>query len=662
MEQRLISNQVFRQIQVPTYDTESTTGVVVYANQYSAHEPVPISEPYKGILNSDFGEIGNNILVQLEQKIQGFPNGPWFIDSIDDTIYIHNRKFHEGPAHYFTYQQGNGELLDIEFQTQYITKRLDGTVKSGISPDKVLNTDIITTKFFGDYMVDGEAPEEYKFNMLESAYADYHVGKLSYEDLQAVENMFRRQGVINGTQSDLAKLSERRRESDRLADIESGLRANTEQAYQTYMAEASKYPTNGYKLRANRVFHDREVENILQNQDLTHEVERIMIQVTGGNEERERELMNKMRAAANNGTLEEFMKGYFGSALHALDEAVSNTNPAPYQEIYVDPRKFSGNSQDIANTFTPSGKGNYSEHQYNAFQRKQLKLAQAGLEKLRNDPTVKILDNTSLSKVSQIDSGDGYYPGDEIKVFMRVETVGIVSQYQVLYNYYTRKYGSGPTGSWTDVERRINEAGNQGKRITERKLICNMTCIGNPKLSSSQVVIISNVGKRWSGTWYVKTCTHQLVNGQGYTCRLELVKNLATNQSSVVSLGTGTSELAVASMSNNGSDVVLASDGDIRTKFTQDEITWFYGERSKGKDKEHEAAMLLLLGKDSKSKWLQDNGVIRKRVDTSTSGKASYEYFVDENLKVDREALQTYSAKASQFVKELEESLEKDKE
>ena len=72
--------------------------------------------------------------------------------------------------------------------------------------------------------------------------------------------------------------------------------------------------------------------------------------------------------------------------------------------------------------------------------------------------------------------------------------------------------------------------------------------------------------------------------------------------------------------------------------------------------------MLLLLGKDSKSKWLQDNGVIRKRVDTSTSGKASYEYFVDENLKVDREALQTYSAKASQFVKELEESLEKDKE
>lgn len=639
----IISNQVFKELQVPSFDSSESTGTIIYANSYSGRGSVDIPEPYRSILNSDFGEVGNSILVQLEQKVQGFPNGPWFIDSIDDVVYIHNRKFREGPVHHFSYQQGNGELLDIEFQTQYITKRLDGTMSAGISDDKILNTDITTTRFFGDYLVDKDAPEMEKITTLESAYADYQSRKLSYEDLMAIESMFDNQGVSLPLQAGMARLSKKRRDDALREDLRQATIASTEESYNTFKAEASKTNIS----EANKKFHNVAVEDLLNGSDLEREARRIVIEVTGGSRKYEEELGRKIREAAKNGKLEEFMKGYFGSSIHALDEAASNTNPNPYQVVQVDPRSFSGSPIEELEVDPNKPK---DIHQINTWNTKQFHQAQKGLENLRNDPTVKVL--------SSFNGREDYYPGKKITVFKRVETVGIVSQYQILYKYYTRKYGSGGSGSWADVERRINEAGNQGKRTTERKLICTMTCIGNPKLASSQVVMITNVGKKWSGVWYIKSCTHKLVNGQGYTCTLQLVKNGATNAANTTSLGVGTKGVSIANMSNNGSDVVDNNIGDVMTRFTQEEITWFYGEMSKGRAEANEAAMILLLGKDSNNPWHREHGVIKKRSITSSSGTGTkHEYFVDPNLKRDVKDLQKYSAKASKLVKELEDSL-----
>ena len=79
-------------ITYPTISQIETTGEILYANSYAGVNPVPMPVDLLAALNSDYGETGNNIIIQLQQKIQQFPDGPWYVDSINGTIYIHNRK------------------------------------------------------------------------------------------------------------------------------------------------------------------------------------------------------------------------------------------------------------------------------------------------------------------------------------------------------------------------------------------------------------------------------------------------------------------------------------------------------------------------------------------------------------------------------------------
>ena len=104
MEQQIISNKVYESLQVPTENTRTTTGKVLYANKYSGVAEVAMPEDLKALIDSDFGLVGKNILVQLEQKMKGYTNGPWYVDSRDGVIYIHNRKFNEEPVCTYTYQ------------------------------------------------------------------------------------------------------------------------------------------------------------------------------------------------------------------------------------------------------------------------------------------------------------------------------------------------------------------------------------------------------------------------------------------------------------------------------------------------------------------------------------------------------------------------------
>lgn len=649
MKQNIISNQVFKELQVPTYDTSTDTGTIVYANRYSGRQSVDMPKVYMDVLNSDFGETGNSILVQLEQKIQGFPNGPWYIDSIDDVIYIHNRKFHNGPVHKYTYQGGRGELLDIEFQTQYITKRLDGTVTSGISSDKILNTDVIInrsfSKFYGDYMVNDTATHEEKMATLEAAYADHQVGKLSYEDLKAIEEKYPEQVLLMEDQHQLAIHTEFRNQQAWVAAEDRLDRLATKEAYEVFKSEVAK--TNSYI--AGKTMHDREVQNILNNMDLTNEVQRIIQQETKGNKGEEERLLENMQQAARDGNLEEFMKVKFGSSLHVLDDYQSNTNPNTYQEVFVDPRDYSDNPKAKRNDFNEfKGAGLVTVTNY------QTKLAQQGYENLVNDPNVIVL------------SGKPETYNSVVKVFKRVETRGVVSQYQILHTYYTRKYGSGGSGSWKDVERRISEAGNRGKQITERKLICNMTCIGNPKLESSHVLLITNVGKKWSGAWYIKTCTHQFSGGQGYTCRLELVKGDTNIPVQASALGLGTTSSAVANMEANGSDIQLMEADQVRTLFTEDEMLMIYSElKRNGRAAANDITMTILSSKDGAHNGRYTKyglGAIRQRTITSSTGEGTkHEYYVDPRLKPTTEELKKYAAPASRLVEELENSIKEDK-
>lgn len=146
MEQQIISNKVYESLQVPTENTRTTTGKVLYANKYSGVAEVAMPEDLKALIDSDFGLVGKNVLVQLEQKMKGYTNGPWYVDSRDGVIYIHNRKFHEEPVCTYTYQGENGEVLRVSFATQKITKRVKAVLAPSLDPDSkdlsVLSTNI----------------------------------------------------------------------------------------------------------------------------------------------------------------------------------------------------------------------------------------------------------------------------------------------------------------------------------------------------------------------------------------------------------------------------------------------------------------------------------------------------------------------------------------
>lgn len=645
---KLISNQVFKELQVPTADSGSTTGTVIYANRYTPGvNPVDMPQEYADIFNSDFGEVGNNVLVQLEQKIQGLPNGPWFLDSIDNTLYIHNRKFNESPTHLYTYQQGTGELLDIDFQTQYVTRRLDGTVSSGISSDKILNTDIVNFKNVGNYLAD---TQEDRVKALLQAYRDYLDDNVSYDIVSTLEREYGLPVVtsIKESNSNLKLYLEVGRK--RTDEILRGEAASLEQLrgnHRTYVAKVSEHG----KAATDKSYFEAERDRILSYEDLELEVIRIITEVTGGDSNAGIKLMNAMKDAAKNGTLEQFMKAYFRGT-HTFNEAKSRTNPRPYQELTVDPRRFSGEPEKIKDSFNPGNRSTYNEHQFNHWKREQWRLAEKGISNLKNNKKeVLILDNTL--------NQNNYYAGAKIRVFMPVEKALTVPQHQVILAYFTRKYGLSPSGSsWIDIEKRINQVSNQGKKITERKLVCNMTCIGNPKLTSSQVLIISNVGK-WSGLWYIKSCTHQLVNGQGYTCKLDLIFNNSLQASDTSSIGIDTKGAAISNMISTGSKVEDNSSSNINFKATPEEILWYYSERKKGITNAYKAIQILLYSREHG--YDNDIGVVRKTVHTSTTGISQYLYELDPELKYNLDDLRKYNTQAAKIEEELNKSLNENK-
>lgn len=135
MAKQVISNKVYESLQVPTEQSRTTTGKILYANRFSGVAQVAMPSDLKSLIDSDLGLIGNNILVQLEQKMKGYANGPWYIDSRDGVIYIHNRKFQEEPEYNYIYQSENGEVLRVSFATQKVTKRVKAQLTQALDPE-----------------------------------------------------------------------------------------------------------------------------------------------------------------------------------------------------------------------------------------------------------------------------------------------------------------------------------------------------------------------------------------------------------------------------------------------------------------------------------------------------------------------------------------------
>lgn len=475
MEQQIISNKVYESLQVPTENTRTTTGKVLYANKYSGVAEVAMPEDLKALIDSDFGLVGKNVLVQLEQKMKGYTNGPWYVDSRDGVIYIHNRKFHEEPVCTYTYQGENGEVLRVSFATQKITKRVKAVLAPSLDPDSkdlsVLSTNI-------------NEPEDKPPLALRPPVAQ-------------VDNLM----VSNITGNGFEDYRSHPTTPTEVMDAwDTQLQYNMEKTAE-YKKLVEEYeavgPVGAYEAGKQRKFDEMSIEEIRAtiNQaanELPDDKKNALKQVL-------RNSKNGKELEANLKKLLEYEKYLFEDEDGMKFMVVEYVDPLDYDpEGYASKQAGAGIASGIN------------------FQMGVLPASERGFEALNKDPYTEVLSGMEIDTNKHY--GQNQY-GKKVKVRHMKRVNLTVSLYKLYHNLFSR-YGGADKYAWA-----ANANANGGLKQTEKRLVGQLQVVGRPMLATSQIIRIDNVGKRWSGLWYIKQCTHSMDAGQGYITNMELVKN-----------------------------------------------------------------------------------------------------------------------------------------
>lgn len=88
--------------------------------------------------------IPKNKYKQLEEFVSGLDNGPFKLDMRDGRIEIHNRQTQRPIYKVYTYQGGNGELLQFRVESNFVTKAVEVSKSVELDPlDKSINTEVV---------------------------------------------------------------------------------------------------------------------------------------------------------------------------------------------------------------------------------------------------------------------------------------------------------------------------------------------------------------------------------------------------------------------------------------------------------------------------------------------------------------------------------------
>jgi len=506
----LVSNKVFDQPQEPTNPIIETTGVVIYANKFAEIGEVPMPDWVRQALNLDFGEVGNNLTIQLQQKVQQFPDGPWYVDSIDGVLYIHNKKLQEPSRYNYNYQFENGEVVDVSFETQYITHSVRGSASLGVGMDKDLgeddyidlDLDVSKKKIAEDYLEDldnGNWNEDRIVN-------DYESGKLSENELNVLNQKIKSRTSPQGNNYQTA-LSEAGWEriklinSIRKNEENRKIQASTDSAYKHYQM------ANGQLFNSAQATEDA-INETLATKDLTGNVEEFLMRTYGGDIETVRQIQSEIDKAAKNGYLDDLLKRRYSDLYYGFNSIASHGTG------------YTGAEVEGYQTFDVS-LGAFSKYEDQA--RTEVYAEKAVKAYVDGNPNFR-----RISPTIQYDRNGKPY----VTVFGKRQMDVVISGYRLLSAYYTRKYGPGLD---IDMINRVIAAANRTRLVTERKLVAKLTVVGNPSLATSQVVTITGVGKKWSGKWYIKSCTHNMESQSGYTTQMELSRHKGINGFGTVS-------------------------------------------------------------------------------------------------------------------------------
>lgn len=523
MDTTIISNKVFSSIQPGTGYT-SHTGTILYANKFSGLSPVAMPDDIKKFLDSNLGSVGTNPLIQLKNKLASLPGGPWYIDCRNGILYIHNKKFNEDVVHTYTYQAENGEVISLSFETQRRTKSLGHSRGSGIDP----NTKAILSM---DSNVTSSSPGP---------------GSDKPEQTRKPTSRFRVTAAI-----DASRISDRnlRPDVERYATARTKVitkknaqaRSNMEKNYKAYASGnlSAKDQFNYQVSKSSNSRKDKWARNIYVKLNPQDRVDLSSM------------VAEEWRKNHNRNSVMKLVRKYFGYGRHAVVYPV-------WKEQWVDPTTYSGNNtfNDLPASFSGDGSDHYSTLKLNNH-----------LYSMKKDPNIKITSGVTITNPTNRDRYKHY----RVKVFRlsysrdTVDSATIVTDWLIRltndsYSSSANDGRGGVVGSGGDGSLGMNFSdytsglsGNKGRTVTEKKLVVTLHVVGRPSLETSQIIHIDNVGTKWSGDYYVKTCSHDLSPDMGYTCTLELNKNgeKAEIESSTTKLSTEKIVEDISSTSND---------------------------------------------------------------------------------------------------------------
>ena len=510
MNTTIISNPVFQSIQYGE-GYESHTGTILYANKYSGVSPVDMPGDIKSILDSNLGSVGTNPIIQLKNKLAALPNGPWYIDCRNGILYIHNKKFKEDSVHNYIYQSENGEVLSLTFETQRRTKSLGHSIGGGIDP---FSKDIVGVNSNVKSSTPGPGAKKEEYKPLAS-----RVKVISAIDKTRVNDT----QVTNRIQVEAIA----RQRTKALQRKKANQKVTTDKAYKNYK--------NGYTV--NRQFTDQLKGSSNARKDKW--AQKLYSKLSANNRvDLSSYVAEEWKKTHNRNAVLKLVRKYFGYGKHVIFAKV-------WKEQWVDPTTYTGN-----NTFRGTPKP------WTAFDGGYSNRKEVGeyVGRMSQAPQIKILSNVDILKDTQY---GGHY---RIKVFRLANTKGVVESAQIVTDWLIRLSNPGYSSTGrTTISGGAGGSyipsltGNTGRTVTEKKLVVTMRVIGRPSLESSQIIHIGNVGEKWSGDYYIKTCSHNMSPDSGYTCTLELTKNgeKAEIESGTTKLSTGKVVKDLSSTSDN---------------------------------------------------------------------------------------------------------------
>ena len=547
----LVSNKVFTAIQ-PWQNYEEHTGTVIYANKYADVAEVPMPKDIRAILDSDAGSVGNNPLIQLQGKLQYLGDGPWYTDCRNGMLYIHNKKFREDSIHTYVYQSENGEVLRVSFETQLITHhdlakamnidpRTGESLKSDLSekvkdilkdlkvwgverPDATANRvgygynePIKTGLWGGGDLINGQWYHRNK--ELRNPQITFQTDAIpDYKDRNIQLNAgARNNAIINDLESQELRLNGLS-ESDRAkGEVMAKYDKQSQADRDRYAANAARTLIKNKKRR--EVLSDKRFGG--KYPTYKHDQEWVEDQINW----RSAEAYEDMSAEAGDVIRESREKKRSSeetkNRVQAVVEKYINVGSTHFYSApafvveWVDPTTYSGN-----NTF--KDKAMYSRHSIgDVHNRTMYKKATSKMDAMMNDPNIAVYSDLVKEPIPGTKTNQYRY---KIQIrhpaYRKVE----LSAVDNVTDWLLRS-GNAALDAEEKKKAENNKLANASVSRVDKVLVVKMDVVGRPSLTNSKVLTLLNVGKRWSGKYYVIECTHKMDASEGYICSMDLSKN-----------------------------------------------------------------------------------------------------------------------------------------